>query len=334
MAAKKSRTLDAVHILPNVIRRLLTIHDPDDLLPDVLALCRDFLSADEVSLLILSQDGKDLVEHVVSGAKLRPTRHRVRVGVEGVTGWVAAKRKPQIVADVRRDKRYVSADERRRSEAALPITSGDRLLGVLNFESNKVGFFRKTDLPLLEFLAAQIAIALRVAELHEREDSVRDRLAMLHHLARLSGGFLPPDQYLARAADVMRRTLGCYYVGIFQGDYERQELALRAHACVDPVEIKLGSSVKFGSGLIGKSFEIGEPINARDISKEPAYEPRIHTTRSEACVPIRVGDHCIGIIDVLSQRVDTFDTDDLMTLETIARFLVPVLHHPTKAPTA
>jgi len=324
--ATKPHTLDAVKILPEVVRRLLTIQGPDDLLPEVLSLCRTFIKADEVSLLLLERDGKEMVEHTVSGVKLRPTRHRVRVGLEGVTGWVAGKQKAQIVPDVRKDSRYVQVDPKRRSEAAIPIMSGDRLLGVLNCESNQQGYFKKTDRPLLEFLAAQISIALRVMEVKAAENGLRDKLAMLHHMSRLSGGFMPTDQFLGRVTDVVRRTLGCYYVGIFQGDYDRQEVVLLAQACEEPINIKIGATQKFGAGLIGKAFELGEVVHARDVTKEASYIPRIPNVKAEASIPIRVGDNCLGILDAQAVEVGGFSMDDMMVLETIARFLVPTLH--------
>lgn len=141
-------------------------------------------------------------------------------------------------------------------------------------------------------------------------------------------GHLVPDSDFRSAWGVARRTLGCYYVGVFQGDYERQEVALLAQSCAETIDLRVGTPVKFGVGLIGKAFELGEIVNVRDVSKEPNYEQRIHTTRSEVCVPIRVGDHCVGILDAQAQKVGAFSADDLMTLETIARFLVPVLQTP------
>jgi len=322
---KKARTLDAVKILPSVIRRLLNIQHPDDLLPEVIGLCREFLGCEEVALLLAEPDGKTLTEHTVVGAKLRRVHNRMRVGIEGITGWAAGRRKTLLVPDVRKDSRYVQEDPKRRSEAAVPILSGDELMGVLNFESNQAGFFKKTDLDLLEFIAAQLAIALRVRQLHEKEDGLRDKLAMLHHLSRLSGGFMPVDQYLARVADVACRTLGCYYVGVFQGDYDRQEVVLLAQACQEPIGITLGITQKFGAGLIGKSFEIGEVVHARDVSRETSYIEKVKGVKAEVCVPIRVGDNCLGILDAQAKRVGAFTSDDLMVLETIARFLVPAI---------
>src|SRR5688572_32083065 len=65
---KKSR-LDAVKLLPDVIRRLLDISDADLLLHEVCSLASDALGADEVSLLLTDFTGEELIEHEVRSAE-------------------------------------------------------------------------------------------------------------------------------------------------------------------------------------------------------------------------------------------------------------------------
>ncbi len=322
--AKKSR-LDAVQLLPEVIRRLLAIADPDELLHEVCALASSALGADEVSLLLLEPGTRELVEHEVVGKKLRPTRFRLKAGGEGICGWVASKRKPAVVADVRKDKRYVAAASDVCSEAAVPILSGERLLGVLNFESRKVGYFQKGDLPLLAFLASQIAIALRLVELDGRAREWQERLGAIHNLSRLQGGVVPLATLLQRTADAVRLTCGGHYAGLFQGDYERGELVLLAQSSAHPLNISAGARLPFGTGLIGKAFELGETVNVRDVRKDPMYLFKIPGVLAEVCIPIRIGDRCLGILDAQAQSVGEFTDDETMFLEAVARLLAPSL---------
>jgi putative methionine-R-sulfoxide reductase with GAF domain len=321
---RKPSRLDAVKLLPEVIRRLLAIGDPDALLHKVCALANDALGADEASLLLLDPSGRELVEHEVAGKKLRPTRYRLKVG-EGICGWVASKRQAAVVADVRKDKRYVAVAEGVRSEAAVPILSGDRLLGVLNFESRKIGFFQKGDVPLLAFLAAQIAIALRLVELDQRAREWQERVGALHNLSRLQGGVAPLGTLLQRTADAVRLTCGGHYAAVFQGDYERGELVLLAQSSGHPLNIATGARLKFGTGLLGKAFELGETVNVRDVRKDPMYLFKIPGVLSEVCVPIRVGDRCLGILDAQAQGVGEFTDDETMFLEAVASLLAPSL---------
>lgn len=322
--SKKSR-LDAVKLLPEVIGRLLSVSDADRLLHEVCALASDALGADEVSLLLSEPSGQDLIEHEVVGKKLRPTRYRLKIKDQGICGSAALKKVPQVVADVRKDKRYVEVHSDVRSEAAVPILSGDQVLGVLNFESRKVGYFQKTDLPLLSFLASQLAIALKMVELDQRARRWQDRVAALHNLSRLGGGVAPRETVLTRVADAVRMTCGGHYAAVFQGDYEREELVLLAQSSAHPLNIATGARLKFGTGLLGKAFELGETVNVRDVSKEPMYLFKIPGVQSEVCVPIRVGDACVGILDAQAQNVGEFTDEEVMFLETVARTLAPTL---------
>lgn len=320
MAAKHTR-LDAVKRLPDVVRKLLSIGDPDELLVKVLGLCRELVGADKVTLMLV--EGGDLVEHVTQGKSLRPDKRRLKIGAEGLTGWCAGHRKPVIVGDVKKDKRYVEAAKGTRSEADLPILAGGELLGVLNFESGKAGFFRASDQELLELLALQIAVGLRLDEAHRHESRLSTELGMLNHLSR-AGTMMEPKAFLKRLVDVVMKTFECSYVAVFHGDYEKSQLVQIAQSSTVPMPDP-PLSQPFTEGLMGQAFRLGETVNARDVRKEPSYADRIPSTRSELDVPIRVGDRCLGILDAQSVQLDAFSDDEVQTLETLARSIVPVL---------
>ena len=324
MSTTRRRRLDATKALPEVVRRLLAITDPDELLARVLELCREALGADEVSLLLVDED--DLVEAEVRGKTLRKQRFRLRIGEEGVAGIAAAHRQTIVVPDVRLDKRYKKVSADTRSEACVPIVAGERLLGVLNFESSKIGFFSHTDRHLLELLAAQIALGLRLDEARRRADRLATELGMLNHLGR-AGTMLDPRLFLQRCCDAVRRAFDCIYVGIFFGDYSKERLVLLAHATTIPLDFGPGESQAFGKGMIGHAFKFGETHNARDVRKDPYYTSYVESVLSEVDVPIRAGDHCLGIVDAQAATVGAFSQDEVQTLETLARFLVPMLQH-------
>ncbi len=326
-AAKITR-LNAERLAPQVIRRLLSISDAEVLLHEVCTLANDALGADEVSLMLLDKTGHELVEHEVVGKKLRPTRVTLRLQeAEGIASWVAKRRVPAVVADVRKDKRYFQVDSEVRSEAAVPILAEDRLLGVLNFESKKVGFFQKGDLPLLGFLASQIGIAIRMVELDEVARRWQERVAALHNLSRLGGGVVPLETMLHRVVDTVRLLCGGHYAAIYQGDYEREELVLLAQSTASPISFAVGSRLKFKTGLTGKAFELGETVNVRDVRKDPIYLARVPGVLAEVCIPLRVGDACVGILDCQAANVGEFTNDEVMFLETVARFLSPSLQN-------
>jgi len=96
-------------------------------------------------------------------------------GNKGITIKSARTGKPVLVLDVTNEEAYVEGEEGARSELAVPIKIGPRVLGVLNVESRRSDAFSEKDQELLEILASHAATAItnleyaRNLEMHARE---------------------------------------------------------------------------------------------------------------------------------------------------------------------
>jgi len=101
----------------------------------------------------------------------------------GIVAWVAEHRRPALVDDVRSDPRYYEAFPGTRSELSVPILFSGRLLGVINVESPRIGFFDDEDRQLLDVIANHVAIALSNLASQEslRDQAVRDSLTGLYN---------------------------------------------------------------------------------------------------------------------------------------------------------
>jgi len=73
---------------------------------------------------------------------------------QGIVGSVALSRKPEIVPDTSKDRRYIVDDERRYSEISVPIVSDGKLLGVIDCEHSKERFFTQKHLSILTTIAS------------------------------------------------------------------------------------------------------------------------------------------------------------------------------------
>ena len=78
----------------------------------------------------------------------------------GVTVKAAKKGKAIYVPDVRMEKAFVKTVPGIRSELAVPMKIGGKVLGILNVERKKLNAFNKRDQRLLEILASHAAIAI------------------------------------------------------------------------------------------------------------------------------------------------------------------------------
>ncbi len=85
--------------------------------------------------------------------------HRIRIGAEGICGWVAQHATPQVIPDVNADPRYLMCSASIRSEIVVPILREGRVLGVIDIDSEIPGAFTRSDLEILTELARATAPA-------------------------------------------------------------------------------------------------------------------------------------------------------------------------------
>jgi len=100
-------------------------------------------------------------------------------GDKGITVRTAKTGKPVLVPDISKEKAYVEAGEEMRSELAVPIKVGNKVLGVLNVESKKFAAFDDDDKKLLEILASHAAIAIMDLKRHKQLREISEKLANL-----------------------------------------------------------------------------------------------------------------------------------------------------------
>ncbi len=164
--------------------------DPRALMDRVIAETTETAKTDVCSIYLLKPDGEALLLTATNGlSQAGVGRVRLRVG-EGITGWAAAERRPIVVTDVRSEPRFRwlhGVDQARFvSMCSVPIISGDRLVGVLNVQTDDLREFTEADVGLLAAIAAQVAGALERSELQTR---LQSRLVELHRSEEINRRF-------------------------------------------------------------------------------------------------------------------------------------------------
>lgn len=135
------------------------------------------LGGDRVSILLADEDRRKL--HVKAWVGYSESAFNLSVPFgSGVTGWVAAHRKPLRVDDVSQDARYILVSANTRSELAIPLIFRNDLLGVLNVESEQAGAYNENDEEMLGTLAGSLAAIIANARLVDqiRKQAERERL--------------------------------------------------------------------------------------------------------------------------------------------------------------
>jgi len=178
---KQARTLV---LLNEIARELTSILNVDELLKRIAELLSRLIDYQMFSILMVEAAGEKL-QHRFS---LRfqeniQLKHDVPLG-DGLVGYAARHRQTVLVPDVSKDPRYILLNPETRSELAVPLIYKDKVIGVLDLEHTKRGFFTDDHQRTVTTLAAQVAIALENARLYEEIARQEKRLERDLSLAR------------------------------------------------------------------------------------------------------------------------------------------------------
>jgi signal transduction histidine kinase/transcriptional regulator with GAF, ATPase, and Fis domain len=185
-ARQRATQLEAVAELG---RRITSILDLDELLSQIVELIHDILSYYHVHVFLVDEVSEEVVFRAGSGEAGRLIEERggvrLKVGEQGIIGWVAGSGLPLLVNDVSQEPRYVpnGALPATRSELAVPLKIGQRVIGILDVQSNELNAFDLDDVAVLQALGDQVAIAINNARLFKAleehkatlEERVRER---------------------------------------------------------------------------------------------------------------------------------------------------------------
>ncbi len=101
------------------------------------------------------------------GKQMLARQHRLKVGSEGIVGYVAQTGQPYMTPDTRQDTIYWANPllPETRSEMALPLKVGERIIGVMNVQSKELSAFADEDITILQILTDQLAVAIEKTRL-------------------------------------------------------------------------------------------------------------------------------------------------------------------------
>jgi sigma-B regulation protein RsbU (phosphoserine phosphatase) len=153
--------------MADVGREMSAILDLDELLTRLAHLLKRVIDYRIFGIALLNDESQMLEMKVAIHYGDNSKAHEpVKLG-EGLVGHAALHKEVVLVADVRKDPRYISAVEGVRSELVVPLLVKDRCIGVFDLESPDVGAFTKQHAELLTLMASQAAVAIENARLYE-----------------------------------------------------------------------------------------------------------------------------------------------------------------------
>jgi phosphoserine phosphatase RsbU/P len=180
-STRQARTL---LLLNEIARELTSILNLDELLKRVGELLSRIIDYQMFSVLLVDPHTEKLQHRFALRFQERlHLKHDIPVG-RGLVGYAAQSKEAVLVPDVSKDSRYILLNPETRSELAVPLIYKENVIGVLDLEHTRRGYFTEDHKRTLTTLAAQIAIAIENARLYEEIAKQEQRLERDLALAR------------------------------------------------------------------------------------------------------------------------------------------------------
>ncbi|UCC86497.1 MAG: GAF domain-containing protein [Anaerolineales bacterium] len=329
---EEQRRAEQFRVISEVGRRITSILAVDEMLEQMVGLIQEAFNYYHVGIGLV--EGDEVVYKVGAGRlwddpqfEIKPAR--LKIGQEGVTGWVAGTGQPLLVPDVKQEPHYIlMGGSQTRSELTVPIKTRGKVIGVLDVQSDRLDAFDKSDLVVLQSLAHQAAVGIENARLYEQAQQVavleeRQRLARELHdsvtqamygvtlyaeaAARLlsAGQAEPAYGHLQEVRQTAQEALREMRLLIFElrpPVLEQAGLAAALQARLETVEGRSGLKTEFvveGERLLPADIEAGLYRIAQEtmnnvLKHAQAHCISVHLRQNEQTVVLEIIDDGIG----------------------------------------
>jgi signal transduction histidine kinase len=321
-------------ILTEMSQQITSILDINELLVKMVRLIQQTFDYYHVGIGLIEQD--EVVYRVGAGIlwddpdfEFKP--QRLKVGSEGITGWVAHSGKPILAPDVSLDPHYVwMRGSLTRSELTVPITVKGKTIGVLDVQSQFLDDFKQTDLEIMQAIASQAGIAIENARLFaetqrllKETEQRANQLVMINSVQRGLASKLEVQAIYELVGDTFRDVFDAQVVMI--STYDRKSNTVEHRYAIERGERVYSSGTHPPGGFRSQIIDSRKPLLVNANVAEEAVRlgqptlPGTITPKSWLGVPILAGAEVTGILSVQNlDQENAFRESDVRLLQTFA----------------
>jgi signal transduction histidine kinase len=322
------RRVVQLQVAADVARDAASVQEVNMLLDRVVNLVRNRFGFYHAAIFMIDEHREFAILRSATGEagqKLIDAEYKLKVGEVGIVGYVTGTGQPRIVLDVDSDSTYFQNPflPDTRSELALPLKAGEAIIGALDVQSKQPDAFDEDDVSILQTLADQVAIAIANARLFEATRRQVEELTALHAIAMAGAEATSENELIERVTHLIAEAFYPDNFGVLLIDESAG--VLRHHSSYQERQKVIYEPIPLGSGIVGRAAQEGQAYRVRDVSQEPSYLAVDTQTRSELCVPIKIGERVIGVINAESTKIDDFSENDERLLSTFASQLATAI---------
>ncbi len=295
----------------------------DELLSAVATIVCDAFDYSGVMLLLRDEGTEHLRLKAIAGTCGDIFSQNIQFTVgEGMIGYAAATGESQVSGDVSQDPHYLHGPyEGIQSELAVPIKARQKVIGVLDLQSDRPNAFDEIDVTAMEALSSQIATAIENARLFNDANRRARRLAIVNRIAQAASATIRLGDLLEVVYEQIEPLFqpDAFFISLY--DQETNEMDFCFHIDEGIRQPREQSPLGGFSSIVVSEKR---PLVIRDLENEPEYQPLLNligTGRPPASwlgAPLLVGERVMGIINVQSYYPYAYAKEDEQLLFTIA----------------
>jgi phosphoserine phosphatase RsbU/P len=163
--------------LQKAAQKISSILDLDQLIDKIVNDIACSFGCAEINVFLHEPAQSEMVLAGVHGCSVHHKGHRLKVGKEGLVGYVAATGQMRYAPDVTLDPYYMVCEKDTRSEVAIPLHVEGELVGVFTASHHELDAFDADQLWLFQALCQHIAVAVQNACRFQQERSEREKMS-------------------------------------------------------------------------------------------------------------------------------------------------------------
>lgn len=307
------------------------IQNLDEMLARVVFLTQRRFGLYHAHVFLLDSEGRNL-EIIACGWKEgdehEGTHGTTTISIDAEQSLVARAartKRPVIVNDVRSDPGWLPNPlmPDTASELAVPLLIGDRVIGVLDVQSDRMNAFTDADADVQMTLGAQVAVAVQNIRQFENSQKIANDLGVVSNVGLATATITDIDRLLQEVVDLSKRSFNLYHAHIYMLNETEDALVLAAGAGeVGRQMVAEGRRIPMDAeqSLVVRAARGQQGVVVNDVSIDPNFlpNPLLPETRAEMAVPMLAAGRVIGVLDVQSETAGRFTDVDVNIKTTLA----------------
>jgi GAF domain-containing protein len=265
--------------------------------------------------------------HLEHGQRQPVVRRRITTGL---TGYIIRSRQPLLFRSLAENIAFDKAQgmetvgERAKSWMGVPLVADDKVVGVTAIQSyEQEGLYGEEDLALFSTIAAQVAVAIRNARMHQETRRRADEMALLQEINRTLGMALSLQEAMEALIKNLRQMIPHDGGEVCLYDADRESFTTMV-ALGEVVSIASAQTYTLDEGYTGWVGRHRQPLLIEDCTVFTEARPQREEAIAEGSlasylgVPMLIGDRLVGTLELASSKRAAFNQEHLHLLTLVA----------------